>query len=139
MTIDQKALVQDFLDRVKKKLPVWMREDDKECDDLLKQMEEHIWDKAEALANEDEIKFSHVQEAIAHMGSPEKIVKEFKKRGTPKYFISEEWWYWYLKVLSIVCIVIVGISFVAALFSIGRVPGNPMHIGQMFAFGENSR
>ena len=112
-------IIEDFLKKVKEKLPSWIREDNKECTDILEEMEEHILDLAQEVAGgpDEEVDIENIHEAIARMGSPEEITKEYKKRGTPKYYLTEEWVQWYKKVLGIVLGVIVAINVISLIFS----------------------
>ena len=115
-------IIEEFLKKVKEKLPSWIREDNKECTDILEEMEEHILDLAQELADDPEIEINeeNIREAIARMGSPEEITKEYKKRGTPKYYLTEEWVLWYKKVLGLVLGVILTINVISLIFSFGK-------------------
>ena len=99
-----KNLVKDFLRNVKAKLPDWLKEK-KEHKEILAELEEHIWNKAEELSETGQPTLNTVQVAIDHMGTPENIAKEYKRRGTPKFYITEEMWPLYKKVLLIVFLV----------------------------------
>ncbi len=109
-----------FIKKVEEKLPGYLGDNSQERKEILAEMEEHIWDKAEELAKDSDPTMDEIREAIAGMGSPDRIAKEFKKRGTPKVYIYEEWWEWYLKVLGIVMLCIGGFAAISVLFSIGR-------------------
>ncbi len=105
---DQKRmedLVKEFLKKVKEKLPDWLTEK-KEHKDILAQLEEHIWSKAEELGGEEPT-IESVQAAIDHMGAPANIAKEYKRRGTPKVYITEELWPLYIKTLTVAFLVII--------------------------------
>jgi len=119
---EYKYKIEKFLKKVKEKLPSWIREDTKECTDILEEMEEHIMDLAQDLAGgpEEEISMENIHEAIERMGSPEEITREYKKRGTPKYYLSEEWVQWYKKVLTLVLGVIMAINVISLIFSFGK-------------------
>jgi len=119
---EYKYKIEKFLKKVKEKLPSWIREDTKECTDILEEMEEHIMDLAQDLAGgpEEEISMENIHEAIARMGSPEEITREYKKRGTPKYYLSEEWVQWYKKILTLVLGVILAINVISLIFSFGE-------------------
>ncbi len=119
---EYKYIIEKFLKKVKEKLPSWIREDTKECTDILEEMEKHILDLAQELAGgpEEEIRMENIHEAIARMGSPEEITREYKKRGTPKYYLSEEWVLWYKKILTIVLGVILAINVISLIFSFGQ-------------------
>ncbi len=119
---EYKYIVEKFLKKVKKKLPSWIREDTKECTDILEEMEEHILDLAQDLAGgpDEEFSMENIHEAISRMGSPEEITREYKKRGTPKYYLSEEWVQWYKKILTMVLGIIITINVISLVFSFGK-------------------
>jgi hypothetical protein len=121
-SVYSEKLVDEYLDRVKEKLPSWLREDEDESKEILEEMKEHIWDLAQNLAGgpDESITVESVQEAIARMGKPTDIAKEYKKRGTPKIYISAEWWAWYSKVVRFVLAILWGINILALVFSFGK-------------------
>ena len=84
--------VQAFLKEVEDKLPGWLKDDKFEKHEVLNELEEHLWDKAEDLAGGEDINEGHIHQAITSMGNPERIGKEYKKRGTPHVYITKEWW-----------------------------------------------
>ena len=130
---DQENLVKAFKEEVAKKLPIWVKTSSEEQADVLDELESHIWDKAEELAQGGNINSIHVREAIALMGPPREIAKEYRKRGTPKFYITEELFDWYYKSLIILGAVIffgnlvsMGIAFV------GDKPAGQI-VGEFFA------
>lgn len=110
-------MVKGFTKRVKEKLPEWLKEKKQETRDILSELEEHIWDKAEELSDTGEPTEDSIRLAIAHMGLPETIAKEYKKRGTPKVYITEELWPSYTGALKIAALVIVSISLIIAIIN----------------------
>jgi hypothetical protein len=115
---NMQKLVRDFKRKVKEKLPEWLKEK-KEHKEILRELEEHIWDKAEELSPTKTPTERTVREAIWDLGTPKDIAKEYKRRGTPKVYITEEWWHYYTKTLGIVLLlVVIGyvIGFVITLF-----------------------
>ena len=112
-------LVKEFLKEVKEKLPGWIRDNKKERKEVLSELEEHVWDKAEELSDTGKPTEQSVRLAISHMGSPSSIAREYKKRGTPKYYITEELWPVYTQVLGIVCGILIVLNIV--LFVINLV------------------
>jgi len=110
-------IIKEYLKNVKAKLPEWLKikEEHKE---ILAELEEHIWSKAEELSETSQPTLGSVQLAITHMGTPESIAKEYKRRGTPKVYISEELWPNYLRVLGIVFAIVVGISIVSQVIDL---------------------
>jgi len=115
-------LIKEYLKKVKSKLPEWLK-DKKEHKEILAELEEHIRSKAEELSETGQPTIGNVQMAISHMGSPQSIAKEYKRRGTPKVYITQELWPNYLKVLGIVFAVVIGISLVSQIvdFIFGNV------------------
>ena len=69
-------LVKEFLKEVKEKLPGWIRDNKKERKEVLAELEEHIWDKAEELSGTDKPTEQSVRLAISHIGSPSSIARE---------------------------------------------------------------
>jgi uncharacterized membrane protein len=111
--------VREYLKEIKKNLPEWLK-DKKEHKEILADLEEHIWSKATELSETGQPEETSVKLALDHMGTPQNIAKEYKRRGEPKYFISKELWPYYTKALGaffavIVILVVIGliISFFA--------------------------
>jgi len=123
------AMVKEFLKNVKKKLPEWLKEKKKEVKDILVELEEHIWEKAEELSGMAQPTEDSVRLAIAHMGTPESIAREYKRRGTPKYYITEELWPLYTKVLRIILVVIIAIAIFSTVLNL--MTGN---LGEALSF-----
>ena len=109
-------IVKEYLKEVKSKLPDWLK-DKKEHKEILADLEDHIWQKAEELSGGAPTEDS-IQMAISHMGTPKSIAKEYKRRGTPKVYITEELWPLYIKVLIIVFIVIIAINIVSQIINV---------------------
>ncbi|MBN1801900.1 MAG: hypothetical protein JW891_10365 [Candidatus Lokiarchaeota archaeon] len=115
-------LVKDFIKEVKEKLPEWIKDKKDELRDVLDQLEEHIWDKATELSETGEPTEQSIRLAIEQMGTPNNIAKEYKRRGTPKYFISEELFPLYKKALTIVLSIIIAINIIS--FIVNAIFGN---------------
>ena len=99
MKSENEKLVKDFLQEIKKHLPDWLKSNDDKVEDILLDISAHIWDSAQEIAgSEDPDPFS-MQKAIDRLGKPKEIAYSYKARGTPKYFVSEELWPIYTKVL----------------------------------------
>jgi hypothetical protein len=136
-------IIKEYLKEVKSKLPDWLK-DKKEHKEILAELEEHIWNKAEELSENGQPTLETVQMAITHMGTPQSIAKEYKRRGTPKVYITEEMWPVYVKVLGIVFAIIIGISIISQVIDfifgnidIGKFIGNMIQgiqIGGLSAF-----
>ena len=111
--LNQTQIVQEFLKVVKSKLPGWLKDNKSELKDVLSELESHIWEKSEEIAGGQDIQIQHVLQAVQDMGNPRDIASEYKKRGTPKVWISKELFPNYLKVLAIVIGVIVGVNIIS--------------------------
>ena len=114
---ESESLVKEFLKNVKTKLPEWLK-DKKEHKEILAELEDHIWSKVEELSNTDQPTLETVQVAIDHMGKPENIAKEYKRRGTPKVYITKELWPLYIKVLTILFLVIVAVNIIIPIINV---------------------
>jgi len=110
-------LVGAYIKEVKKVLPEWLK-NKKEHKEILADLEEHIWEKANELSDTGQATEDSVQMAIAHMGTPKSIAKEYKRRGTPKIYITKEMWPLYLRVLTIVFAVIIIVNIIGLIMNI---------------------
>ena len=109
-------MINSYLKDVKKALPEWLKEK-KEHKEILADLEEHLLQKASELSGNSEPTEESVRLAIEHMGKPETIAKEYKRRGEPKVYITKEMWPLYLKVLSVVFAVIFGLQVIGLIVS----------------------
>jgi len=115
--IAMRDLISDFLKEVKKELPEWLKEK-KEHKDILTELEDHVWNKAEELSETGQPTMDSVRLAITHMGTPKTIAQEYKRRGTPKVYITEELWPSYKNSIAAVIGVVLGINILAAVLSV---------------------
>jgi hypothetical protein len=99
-------------------LPEWLKDDKEELDSVLAELEDHLRNKAEELSDIDGPTPESARLAIAHLGSPSSIAKEYKRRGTPHIYISKELWPVYKKVLFIVFPILGAITVFSILFNI---------------------
>ncbi|MHA2128257.1 MAG: permease prefix domain 1-containing protein, partial [Promethearchaeota archaeon] len=109
--------IKEYLKKVKDKLPDWLK-DKKEHKEILAELEDHIWSKAEELSQSGQPTLETVRTAIVQMGTPESIAKEYKRRGTPKVYITEELWPYYKKVLTGVFSLIILITVVVQIVNL---------------------
>jgi hypothetical protein len=114
---EMKIVIKEYLKEVKSKLPEWLKEK-KEHKDILTELEDHIWNKAEELSGMGQPTLESVQNAITYMGTPDTIAKEYKRRGTPKYYITEELWPYYLRTLVVVLGIIIGLSIFSQIINL---------------------
>ncbi len=130
---ESKELIEAFKLEVSKKLPIWLKTQVSETTDFLTELEDHIWDKATEYAEGQDPNIIHVREAINSMGSPRQIAKEFRTRGTPKFFITEELWPSYYKGLIFGVVVVLFINVLTMSFKLAQ-PGADIggEVGQAF-------
>ena len=114
---ETKKLVKSFLKEIEEKLPGWLKEKEDELREILDQLEEHIYDKADELSSQNPglTTIQSIHLAIDQMGTPDKIAKEYKRRGTPKVYISEELWPSYLDVFKYLVVIIISIGVLIAI------------------------
>ncbi len=108
--------VNEYIKEVEKRLPEWLK-DKKEHKEILADLEEHLWSKASELSETDQPDENSVKLAIEHMGTPQSIAKEYKRRGEPKYYITKELWPYYTKALGAVFAVIVTLVVIGLIVS----------------------
>ncbi len=116
MTTENEKQIETFLKEIKKHLPDWIKSNEDKVEDILLEVKSHIWDSAQEIAGSDDLDPASIQEAINRLGNPKEIAKSYKKRGNPKYFISEELWSTYSKVmLYLIAIVLTVILIVQVI------------------------
>jgi len=108
--------VREYIKEIGKNLPEWLK-DKKEHKEILADLEEHIWSKAAELSETGQPDEKSVNLAIDHMGTPQNIVKEYKRRGEPKYYITKELWNLYVKTLSTVFAIIVSLVIIGMIIT----------------------
>ena len=122
-------LIKEFLDEVEEKLPFWLKVEEEEAKDVLNELREHVEDKADGFLalGEADSSLKAVQMAIMQMGSPSEIAHEYKRRGIPKFFITEELFPMYLTVLryaalavGLLVVIITPISILVAALTGGN-------------------
>lgn len=109
--IGTSKVVNEFLTQVKDRMPVWIRWKEKEFECIIKELELHIWERAIDNAHEIPPNDSHLQLAIAEMGSPESITSEYVRKSTPKLYITEELLPYYLKSIKYLLITTILLHF----------------------------
>lgn len=106
MNKETDKLVKDYIAKIKKSLPEYIKNKEDKLDDVISEISSHIWDSAYEISESDDPDVTSIQKAINKMGPPKEIAKSYKKSGTPKYYISEELWPSYQKfVFSVVGII----------------------------------
>ncbi|RLI71653.1 MAG: hypothetical protein DRP02_04005 [Candidatus Gerdarchaeota archaeon] len=116
---ENEKIVKEFLRAVENKLPFWLRNNKKEVEEILEELQNHIWDKATEIAGKREVTEKELTQAIQQMGEPEEIAKEYKRRGKPKVYVTEELFPLYTRVLIITLVAQFFLNVIGAFFNIG--------------------
>ncbi|MHA2008522.1 MAG: hypothetical protein ACXABO_18740 [Promethearchaeota archaeon] len=88
--IEEAEIITMYLCQVKKKLPLGIRLNKTELNDILDEIEAQIWEIAIESAGDKEPNEINVQIAITQIGEPQSIASKFTSRSTPHVYISEE-------------------------------------------------
>jgi len=118
MSILDNKILKDYIDQVKKKMPEWLKWKEEQLKLILDDLKKQVIYEANQIAAGGEPTNKDFQEAIDHMGSPESIAKLYKRRGKPKYFITEELFEFYLRTLFFFWGIIILINIVVAVFQV---------------------
>jgi hypothetical protein len=111
-------IFENYLDKVKQKLPDWLTDDKEELEGILGELEDHLRNKAEELSDTEGPTPKSARLAIAHLGSPSSIAKEYKRRGTPYIYITKELWPVYKKILYIVFPILAALITFSIVFNL---------------------
>ncbi len=95
--IEEAEIINKYLCQIKKSLPLGIRLKKDELNDIMDEIEEHIWEKAIESAGDKEPNEIDIQIAISQMGEPQEIASKFTSRSTPHLYISEELYPYYRK------------------------------------------
>ncbi len=109
---EKNNLIDDFLEEVKNKLPEWLKDKPDQVNEILFDLEQQIREKAIEFSGLEELTQSVIEKAIYAIGPPESIAKIYKKRGTPKFYITEELWDFYLRALLFSLAIVVVVNFI---------------------------
>lgn len=118
MSYQGSDILKEFLEQVKSKLPEWLKWKEEELKSVLDDLETQILNEARFIANGAEPTKDDIQQAIDQMGSPQSIAKIYKQRSTPKFYLSEELFEFYLRSLMFFSIIVVLINIVIMIFRI---------------------
>ncbi|TFG03982.1 MAG: hypothetical protein EU542_00270 [Promethearchaeota archaeon] len=118
MSVLDNKILKDYIDQVKKKMPEWLKWKEEQLKLILDDLKKQVIYEANQIAVGGEPTNKDFQEAIDHMGSPESIAKLYKRRGKPKYFITEELFEFYLRTLFFFWGIIILINIVVAVFQV---------------------
>ncbi|HEC37492.1 MAG TPA: hypothetical protein ENI29_04595 [bacterium] len=116
MSESEIKIVKNYINQVKQKLPEWLKWKEEELKDVLDDLEAQLYSEARVISGEEELTDADIKEAIGRMGTPESIAKLYKKRGTPKFYLTQELFGFYLRTLFFFFAVIIFINIITAVF-----------------------
>jgi len=116
MSETENIIVKNYINQVKQKLPEWLKWKEEELKNVLEDLNAQLYGEARAISQGEEITDSDIKEAINRMGTPESIAKLYKNRGTPKFFLTQELFDFYLRTLFFFFAVIIIINIIVAVF-----------------------
>jgi len=116
MSDSENKLVKNYIAQVKQKLPEWLKWKEEELKNVLKDLEQQLYNEARAISGGESLTDADVQEAIMRMGTPESIAKLYKRRGTPRFYITQELIEFYLRTLFFFFGVVFFVNILGAVF-----------------------
>jgi len=119
--IEEAEIINKYLCQIKKYLPLGIRLKKHELNDILDEIEEHIWEKAIESAVDKEPNDIDIQIAISQMGEPQDIASKFTTKSTPYVYINEELYPLYKKchktiLWSLILLTVIEILFPNLMF-----------------------
>ena len=115
MSETENIIVKNYINQVKQKLPEWLKWKEEELKNILDDLEAQLYGEARAISRGEELTDADIKEAIVRMGTPESIAKLYKNRSTPKFYLSQELFDFYLRILFFFFGVIIFINVIVAV------------------------
>ncbi len=116
MNYSENEIINNYLTQVYKKLPEWLKLKKEEVDKILKDLETQILNEAKKIGGGQEPSDVQIQQALMQMSTPESIAKVYKLRGTPKLYITEELFDFYIRTMLFFFIIVIGINIIVSIF-----------------------
>ncbi|MFW9949441.1 MAG: hypothetical protein ACFFKA_04885 [Candidatus Thorarchaeota archaeon] len=116
MSETENLIVKNYLNQVKQKLPEWLKWKEEELKNVLDDLEAQLYGEARSISTGEELTDEDIKEAINRIGTPESIAKLYKNRGTPKFYITQELFDFYLRTLFFFFGVVIFINVIVAVF-----------------------
>lgn len=116
MNESENKIVKNYIQQVKQKLPEWLKWKEEELENVLEDLEAQLYGEARAISRGEELTDADLKEATVRMGTPESIAKLYKNRGTPKFFLTQELFDFYLRTLFFFFGIIIFINIIVAVF-----------------------
>jgi hypothetical protein len=134
MSYSEHEMINNYLTRVYKKLPEWLKLKKEEAENVLKDLETQILDEARTIANGQDPSEIDIQQALIQIGTPESIAKLYKRRGTPKLYITEELLDFYIKTMLFFFLIVIAINVIVSIFKFIFLPLNwATTLGELFS------
>jgi hypothetical protein len=108
--VREAELINQYLCKIKNNLPLWIKLNRKELNEILDEIEDHIWEKAVENSENQSPNEIDLQIAISQIGDPKIIANKYTAKSTPRVFISNELYPYYLRYLKI--------AFLSCIFSL---------------------
>ena len=122
MSETENKVVKNYINSVKVKLPEWLKWKKDELKNVLEDLEAQLYGEARSISQGEELTDADLQEAIRRMGTPESIAKLYKNRGTPKFFLTQELFDFYLRTLFFFFSVVFFINIIVGVFQFFFIP-----------------
>jgi len=116
MSETENLIVKNYLNQVKQKLPEWLKWKEEELKNVLDDLEAQLYGEARSISTGEGLTDEDIKEAINRIGTPESIAKLYKNRGTPKFYITQELFDFYLRTLFFFFGVVIFINVIVAVF-----------------------
>ncbi|MFX1391624.1 MAG: hypothetical protein ACFE9Z_16285 [Promethearchaeota archaeon] len=116
MSYSDNEMINSYLMQVYKKLPEWLKLKKEEVKTVLNDLETQILNEARTIAQGQEPSDIDIQQALIQMGAPESIAKLYKLRGTPKLYITEELFDFYIRSMLFFFIIVIFINIIVSVF-----------------------
>jgi len=133
MNYSENEMINNYLEQVRKKLPEWLKPKKEEVNLILDDLNNQILNEARNIAGNEDPTSADIQQALIQIGSPESIARIYKKRGTPKLYITEELFEFYLRTTIFFFAIVLIVNIVIAIFKFIFQPGMWLEaLGGMF-------
>jgi len=116
MSETENKVVKNYIAQVKQKLPEWLKWKEDELKNVLGDLEAQLYGEARSISQGEALTDADLQEAIRRMGSPESIAKLYKQRGTPKFYLTQELFNFYLRSLLFFFGIVIFINIIVGVF-----------------------
>jgi hypothetical protein len=134
MSYSENEIINNYLTQVYKKLPEWLKVKKEETDKILKDLEFQFFAEARNIGGGQEPTDVEIQQALLQMSTPESIAKVYKLRGTPKLYITEELFDFYIRTMLFFFIIVIAINVIVSIFKFIFQPLNwLLTLGEMFS------